>query len=139
MAGLFNALKLILPGIFADRDHWRERALNAEAQVSGLISQYDSTIARKEEEWRIERAEILGRMRGDHISLPGSPLDDGRSGEIRLPAARATNPIARVIAEARAKEQETADKLTDDMVNILVDDILMANASVSPDNHDRGQ
>lgn len=135
MAGFFDALKLLLPGVFADRDHWRERALNAEARLSELVSQVDAVMARERAEWRSERAELMGRLRGE-ISLPPLPDDDGRNGRASPPVPRA-NPIARAYDAAKKAAEEA---VPDELVGQIVDDYLRMNAANNSDNHnDRGK
>lgn len=133
MAGFFEALKLLLPGVFADRGHWRERALNAEARLSELISQMDATFSRERAEWRSEQAELMGRLGGDY-PLPLPPSDDGRTGRDVSSGPR-SHPIARAFAEAKEREA----KIPDAVVEAAVDEILKMNAVVNSHNHDRGQ
>jgi hypothetical protein len=135
MAGSFSAfLRMLLPGVFADAHHWKERALNAESRLSELISQMEAIFNSERQERRAEWTELMGRMRGD-FPLPLPPSDDGRNGGTRPPVPRATNPIARAYEAARKQEAE----MTDQLVTDVVDDILRMNAIVSPVNHDRGQ
>ena len=134
MAGFSNFVRLLLPGVFADAYHWRERALNAEARLSELVSQMDAIFNGEREERRAEWAELMGRMRGD-FPLPLPPSDDGRNGGTRPPVPRATNPIARAYEAAKKREAE----MTDQVVTDVVDDLLRMNAASGTDNHDRGQ
>jgi len=138
MAGFSNFVRLLLPGVFADAHHWRERALNAEERYSELISQMEAIFNNERQERRAEWTELMGRMRGD-FPLPLPPSDDGRNGETRLSVPRATNPIARTIADHRAKEQKRIDEMADELVEQMVDERLRMNATGSPLNHDRGQ
>lgn len=125
---------MLLPGVFADAHHWKERALNAESRLSELISQMDAIFNNERLERRAEWTELMGRMRGDY-PLPLPPSNDGRSGDTRVPAPSATNPIARALAAAR--EREAAMK--DEFVDQVVQDHLMKNAVAGSHNHDRGQ
>jgi len=134
MAGSFSAfLRMLLPGVFADAHHWKERALNAEARLSELLSQMDTIFSNERQERRAEWTELMGRMRGDY-PLPLPPSDDGRNGDTRVPVPRATNPIARAFEAAKARE----GKIPDDVVEAAVDEYLKMNATISPNNHDRG-
>jgi hypothetical protein len=125
---------MLLPGVFADAHHWKERALNAESRLSELISQMEAIFNNERLERRAEWTELMGRMRGDY-PLPLPPSDDGRNGDTRVPVPPATNPIARALAAAR--EREAAMK--DEFVEKAVDDYLKMNAGASSHNHDRGQ
>lgn len=133
MAGLSNFIRMLLPGVFADAHHWKERALNAEARLSELISQMDATFNNERQERRAEWTELMGRMRGDY-TLPLHPSDDGRNGDTRIPVPRATNPIARAFEAARAREAT----IPDEVVEKAVDEILKMNATGNSLNHDRG-
>lgn len=135
MAGSFSAfLRMLLPGVFADAHHWKERALNAEARLSDLISKMDAIFSDERQERRAEWTELMGRMRGDY-PLPLPPSDDGRNGDTRVPVPRATNPIARAFADAKAREAAIPDEVVDQAVQ----DYLMKNAVAGSHNHDRGQ
>ena len=134
MAGFSSFIRLLLPGVFADAHHWKERALNAESRLSELISRMDTIFSDERQERRAEWTELMGRMRGDY-PLPLPPSDDGRNGDTRVPVPRATNPIARAYAAAR--EREAA--MTNEVVETAVDEYLKMNAGAGSHNHDRGQ
>ena len=135
MAGSFSAfLRMLLPGVFADAHHWKERALNAEARLSELLSQMDTIFSNERQERRAEWTELMGRMRGDY-PLPLPPSDAGRNGDTRVPVPPATNPIARALAAARLREAA----MKDEAVEKAVDEILKMNAVANSHNHDRGQ
>jgi hypothetical protein len=117
--------RYLLPGVFAEIEHWRERAVTAESRLSDLVSQIDAVLQREREEWRAERRQLLDRHQGVN-SLPLLPDADG-SGRDRPPTP--TNPIGRAIAEAQAKQTQFADPFTsDEFVETFVDEYLRNQA-----------
>lgn len=116
----------ILPGIFAESYHWRERALQAEARLSQVIDSYSTVIAHERELHEAERRELLQYLVVDSAKppQPGEGVEGGM-----LSSALSLHPIQQAIESAKkARVENYVAALPDDEVERLRDEYLRTRA-----------
>lgn len=120
-------IRLLLPGVFVEVSHWRDRARRAESQVEKIIEQYSTVIAHEREVHAAERAELLSMLAGKPSQKP--PQSAEQDGEVlgnnSFSSPFYANPIQRAIAQVRA---ELAEPVPDELIASAVDDLLRHNA-----------
>lgn len=128
-------LRGLLPGVFVEACHWRERAENAEARLHQVLEQYHTLLTHEREVHATERAELLKLLLTTGITTqkpPQSAIDNGE--DALLPSSpfvfqQYTNPIQRIQAEAREQLAKLhANLIPDDEVDTLRDEYLKQSA-----------
>lgn len=116
-------IRALLPGIFVEVYHWKERALRAEKQLSEVVSQYSTTIAHERELHAAERRELLSMLAGNTSQKPPQSADvnDG-SGFTVTPII---HPIQRAIDDFKASQSQP---ITDEMIEAGVEEYLRMSA-----------
>lgn len=117
-------IRALLPGIFVEVYHWKERALRAEKQLSEVVGQYSTTIAHERELHAAERRELLSMLAGNTSQKPPQSADvnDG-SGFTVAPSF--IHPIQRAIDDFKANQSQP---ITDEMIEAGVEEYLRMSA-----------
>ncbi len=126
-------LRGLLPGVFVDACHWRERAINAESRLQQVLEQYHTLLTHEREVHATEKAELVRLLLAGNTTQkpPQSALDDeGELSKSSFPSfVQYTNPIQRIQAEAKQQIAELeANSIPDDQVAAELDAYLMKNA-----------
>ena len=117
-------IRALLPGIFVEVYHWKERALRAENQLSEVVSQYSTTIAHERELHAAERRELLNMLAGNTSQKPPQSADvDEGNGFTAIPSF--THPIQRAIDQFKANQSQP---IPDEMVDAGVEEYLRMSA-----------
>ena len=118
-------LRLFLPGVFVECQHWQERAERAEARLSELVSQVATALAHEKELHDARERELLNQILVRTTSQKPPEPEEGDGG-IQTPAvSEFIHPFARKYQEFLSKE---ANALPDETVNELVDEHLRQKA-----------
>lgn len=117
-------IRALLPGIFTEVYHWKERALRAEKQLNEVVGQYSTTIAHERELHAAERRELLGMLAGNTSQKPpqSAEMNDG-SGFTVTPSF--VHPMQRAIDEFKASQSQP---ITDEMIEAGVEEYLRLSA-----------
>lgn len=130
-------LRGLLPGVFVDACHWRERALNAEARLQQVLEQYHTLLTHEREVHATEKAELVKLLLAGNTTQkpPQSAIsDEGELGKSSFPSfiQQYTNPIQRIQAEAKQQIASLeANSISDDQVAAELDAYLMKSAGTS--------
>lgn len=119
---ILDWIRALLPGVFAEVYHWKERALRAEALLNDVVAQYSTTIAHEREQHSAERRELLSMLAGTTSQKPPQPADEEGSG---YAAPSFIHPINRIIQEYQASQ---ASEFPDELVESIVDEYQRQNA-----------
>lgn len=116
-------IRALLPGIFVEVYHWKERALRAEKQLGEVVGQYSTTIAHERELHAAERRELLSMLAGNTSQKPpqSAEMNEGSSFE----ATPFVHPIQRAIDDFKASQSQP---ITDEMIEAGVEEYLRLSA-----------
>lgn len=130
-------LRGLLPGVFVDACHWRERAINAESRLQQVLEQYHTLLTHEREVHATEKAELVKLLLAGNTTQKPPQSAMGNEGELMgntnfpsfVPYA---NPIQRIQAEVRQQIASLeANSISDDQVTAELDAYLMKNAGTS--------
>ncbi len=129
-------LRGLLPGVFVDACHWRERAINAESRLQQVLEQYHTLLTHEREVHATEKAELLKLLLAGNTTQkpPQSAMgNEGELNNISFPSfVEYANPIQRIQAEVRQQIASLeANSISDDQVTAELDAYLMKNAGTS--------
>ncbi len=129
-------LRGLLPGVFVDACHWRERAINAESRLQQVLEQYHTLLTHEREVHATEKAELVKLLlAGNTTQKPPQPTldNEGELSKSNFPSfVQYANPIQRIHAEAKQQIAELeANSIPDDQVAAELDAYLMKNAGTS--------
>ena len=128
-------LRGLLPGVFVDACHWRERAQNAESRLQQVLEQYHTLLTHEREVHATEKAELVKLLLAGNTTQkpPQSAMDDEGELNNNFPSfVQYGNPIQRIQAEARQQIASLeANSISDEDVAAELDAYLMKNARTS--------
>lgn len=120
---ILDWIRALLPGVFAEVYHWKERALRAEALLNDVVAQYSTTIAHEREQHSAERRELLSMLAGTASQKPPQLADE--EGGSFTTAPFFVHPINRIIQEYQASQ---ASEFPNELVESIVDEYQRQNA-----------
>ena len=117
-------IRALLPGVFAEAYHWKDRALRAEAQIGKIVEQYGATIVHEREQHSAERRELLSMLAGTTSQKPPQSAEMNDGGGF-VPAPSFIHPINRAIQEFKTHQ---AELIPDDIVELATEEYLRQQA-----------
>lgn len=117
-----------MPGVFAEREHWQERAIRAEQQVDEIVAQYSQMIAHEREQSAAERARLMELLvtltsQKPVLAEPSTGTDSFTGESVPF-----VHPMQRMINEYRARVE---NEIPEDLVEFMVDQIRMQGGAAS--------
>lgn len=117
-------IRALLPGVFVEAYHWKERALLAEARLGDVVSQYSLTIAHEREQHSAERRELLSMLAGTTSQKPPQSAEMNDGGGF-VPAPSFIHPINRAIQDFKTHQ---AELIPDEIVELATEEYLRQQA-----------
>lgn len=121
-------VRVLLPGVFAEVYHWKERAERAEARLGEVVAAFATTIAHEKEQHDARERELLAHLlAGNTSQKPPLPEDGEGRGQFAASSSftQFTHPFQRKIQDF---QQEQANSLPDDVVEAGVEEYLKIKA-----------
>lgn len=116
-------IRALLPGVFTEVNHWKQRALRAESCLDSVIAQYSTVIAHEREQHAAERREFMNLLAGNTSQKPPLPASD--EGGSFTATSSFIHPMNRIIEEYKTKQ---ASLIPDEVVELATEEYLRMNA-----------
>lgn len=121
-------VRALLPGVFAEVHHWKERAERAEARLGEVVAAFATTIAHEKEQHDAREGELLTHLLAGNTSQKPPLPEDGEGGGQFAASPSFTQSIHPYQRKIQEFYDQQANALPEEFVEAGVEEYLKIKA-----------